>query len=123
MIKNIFSSLVIAVSVSACSPGKNSEVPTSKNDFDVFCEHFALLTESPDFSLLSSEDRASRLDTKLSGALAPSANAYIAWKAIRNGPPSERYLLYKEAASSAGYNHWECPAAKQHGHEVGSPHN
>jgi hypothetical protein len=122
MIKNIISCLLIAISVSACSPGKDSEAQTINNDFDVFCEQFTLLTESAEFSQLSSEDRASRLDTKLSGALAPSANAYIAWTAIRNGPPSERYFLYKDAASSAGHNHWECPAVKQHGHEVGSPH-
>lgn len=121
MMMRLCLSLFVFFLLSACSPEKQSIAV--KSDFDVFCEQFTLLTESADFSSLTGEDRAIKLDSMLSGKLEPSTNAYIAWTAIRNSPPSERYFLYKDAAASIGAGNWKCPAVEQYGHEVGSPHD
>ena len=123
MIKHFCLSVFLFVVVSACSAGSNKQVVAAKTDFDFFCEQFTIVTESADFSSLTSEDRASKLDALLIEKLESSSNAYIAWTVIRNGSPSERYFLYKDAAASTGYEDWECPAAKLHGSEIGSLHD
>lgn len=123
MIKYFCLSAFFLVALSACSAGENKEAVAAKTEFDSFCEQFTIVTESADFSSLTSEERASILDTMLTEKLEPSSNAYIAWTAIRNGPPSERYFLYKDAAASTGYGDWVCPAAKLHGSAIGSFHD
>lgn len=86
----------------------------------MLCEQFDQLTKDSEFSSMNSEARAARLTTGLKAKLSSESNAYIAWLAIRNGPPRERYNLFLEAASSAGEKDWNCPAIEKHGHEVGS---
>ena len=123
MTKYLCLSVLFLLVFSACSADENKLIVAAKTDFDLFCEQFTMVTESADFSTLTSEERASTLDTILTEKLESSSNAYIAWTAIRNGPPSERYFLYKDAAASTGYEDWECPAAKLHGSEIGSIHD
>jgi|GEM_PF-2782236 hypothetical protein len=124
MNKKIYWIPAVALILLSCSAKKDGETEAAvQNDFDVFCQQFTQVTQSADFAQLSSEERALRLESRLAGELEPNANAYIAWSAIRNGPPSERYALYKDAAASAGQKNWDCPAVQQYGHEVGSPHD
>src|SRR5690606_36638061 len=100
MIKYLCLGVFFLLALSACSADKNEQFVAVKTDFDLFCEQFTMVTESAGFSSLTSEDRAAKLDVMLTEKLEPSSNAYIAWAAIRNGPPSERYFLYKDAAAS-----------------------
>jgi hypothetical protein len=123
MMRYLCLSALFLLVLSACSEDENKQSVTAKTDFDLLCEQFTILTESAGFSSLTSEERASKLDAMLTEKLEPSSNAYIAWTAIRNGPPSERYFLYKDAAASTGYEDWTCPAAKLHGSEIGSIHD
>lgn len=123
MMKYLCLSVFFLLALSGCSADENKQTVTAKTDFDLFCEQFTMVTESAGFSSSTSEERASTLDAMLTEKLEPSSNAYIAWTAIRNGPPSERYSLYKDAAASTGYGDWACPAVKLHGSEIGSPHD
>ena len=123
MTKYLCLSVLFLLVLSACSADENKLIVAAKTDFDLFCEQLTMVTESADFSSLTSEERASQLDAVLTEKLEPSSNAYMAWAAIRNGTPSERYFLYKDAAASTGYENWACPAVKLHGSEIGSIHD
>lgn len=124
MIRNIhLCCLLVLLILTACSPKSNGDNAATKEEFGVLCAEFTTLVQSTDFSQLDSEERAAQLDLKLANNLNTTDNAYMAWTAIRNGPPSERYTLFKEAAASTGYTEWSCPAIAQHGHEVGSAHD
>jgi hypothetical protein len=120
MIKKLYWISSITLILLSCSAEKDQEIAAVQNDFDIFCEQFTQLAESADFIHLTSEERATRLESQLASQLGPTTNAYIAWTAIRNGPASERYFLYKDAALSTGQKNWDCPAVKLHGHNVGS---
>lgn len=118
---HIFLSLFLILLLASCSKAEQDVQLTEKNkQFDIFCDQFSKLTQAADYSELSSEDRAERLENMLAAHMQKTSDAYIAWTAIRNGPPAERYFLFDEAANSIGYQTWDCPAIKQHGHEVGS---
>lgn len=119
MIRVIYA-CVFLLMLAACSDEDEKLSLAAKKDFDLFCEQFTIMTNTSDFSLLTSEQRAAKLDVMLIEKIEQSGNAYIAWTAIRNGPPPERYSLYKDAAASAGYTDWKCPAAESHGSDVGS---
>lgn len=120
MIKKLYWISSITLILLSCSAEKDQEKAVAQDDFEIFCEQFTQLAESADFSQLTSEERATRLESQLASHLAPTTNAYIAWTAIRNGPASERYFLYKDAALSTGQKNWDCPAVKLHGLNVGS---
>ncbi len=53
--------------------------------------------------------RAARFTEGLKTKLDSKSNAYIAWLAIQNAPPDQRYNLFREAASSVGEKNWKCP--------------
>lgn len=110
----------IFLALIACSSDDEQEVNQVNLDFDALCGHYAALVDLPEYTALSSEDRAVLLEAVLAKGLSRSSNAYIAWTAIRSGPASERHFLFKEAADSVGYKQWNCSAIKKHGHEIGS---
>lgn len=112
--------IALALTISACSPDQDSQSTKSRSGFDVLCSEFSKLTQTANYLSLSSEERGKELDGMLTQILRSDNNAYLAWSAIRNATPAERYSLYKEAAASTGYNDWECMAIAQHGQEVGS---
>jgi hypothetical protein len=112
--------MALALTISACSPEQGGQFTKSGSGFDVLCSEFSTLTQTANYLTLSSEERGTELDGVLTQKLRPDNNAYLAWSAIRNATPTERYSLYKEAATSTGYNDWECAAIAQHGQEVGS---
>ncbi len=116
------SSLTIALAliIVACSQEQSTQSANTVNGFDVLCSEFSSLIQEADYPFLSSEKRGEKLDGILAQQFEPNNNAYLAWSAIRNAEPTERYTLYREAAASTGYNDWECPAISLHGHEVGS---
>lgn len=123
MIARILLSLVFVVGLMACSAEKQQAAKPEKNEFDVFCDQFAALVGSENYSALSQEERADQLDRMLVSNINPDGNAYIAWSAIRHATPSDRQLLYVEAARSTGYENWSCAAINSHGHQVGSAHD
>ena len=110
----------LALTISACSPEQNGQSTKTDSGFDVLCSEFSTLTQTANYPTLSSEERGNELDGVLARKLRPDNDAYLAWSAIRNATPAERYSLYREAAASTGYNDWECAAIAQHGQEVGS---
>jgi hypothetical protein len=116
------SSLTVAfvLIIAACSQEQSTKSANTANGFDVLCSEFSSLTKEADYPSLSSEKRGEKLDGILAQQFEPNNNAYLAWSAIRNASPTERYTLYREAAASTGYRDWECPAIARHGHEVGS---
>lgn len=123
MIKFVVGSVFFLMTLIGCSADEEKQISGAKNDFDLFCEQFTIMTESPGFSSLTSEQRSEKLNGILVEKIEQSGPAYNAWVAIRNGPPSDRYSLYKEAAASVGYMDWKCPAVELHGSEVGSSHH
>ncbi len=115
--------LPLLLTLSACSPKDDQQQHLSEAGFDILCEHFAKLTQAKDYQTLSSEERGAKLESMLAKSLEPATEAYMTWTAVRNAPPTERYHLYKEAATSTGYTNWTCPAIEHQAHEVGSMHN
>lgn len=112
--------LASLLAVSSCSESDGLQAPLT-SDFDRLCEGFTQLTEHPGYKNLSSSERADALEQALVERLEPDHHAYIAWTAIQNADPAERYYLYREAAVSSGHSNWECEAMRMHSHEVGSP--
>lgn len=110
----------ILASLCACTPKGNSNSDTSNNDFDIFCDQFTKLVNSDDYSELTTEERAMKLDSFLTEQLPLSSNAYQAWMAIRNAAADQRSMLYKNAAKSAGLSDWSCSAIEQYASQVGS---
>lgn len=109
--------------VTACSPGLGDASTKKHSEFNALCEVYTKIVKQADFPGLSSEDRTRKLESELAPRLGSAGDAHIAWTAIQNAPPSEHYYLFKEAAKSAGYGTWVCPAIKDHGHEIGSNFN
>lgn len=123
MINRAFQIVFLILMLGACSSKEAEKTDLSQGEFDVFCTQFGSLTRMLNYDVYSSEDRASKLEEALAKLLRPSSSAYIAWTAIRNGPPAERYALYRAAAESTGYKNWVCPEIAKHGHEVGSQYD
>jgi hypothetical protein len=112
--------VAFALIIVACSQEQSTQSAKTGNGFDVLCNEFSSLTQETDYPSLSSEKRGEKLDGMLAQQFEANNNAYLAWSAIRNASPMERYTLYREAAASTGYNDWDCPAIALHGHEVGA---
>lgn len=112
--------LPILMAVYACAPKGNQGTSAQNSDFDVFCDQFTTLVNADNYSELTAVERSAELDSLLSGKLPASSNAYQAWAAIRNAPPAQRSMLYKDAAKSAGFADWNCFAIAEHGNQVGS---
>lgn len=108
----LFSSLL---AVYSCS-----ETGAGPSDFDLLCEGFTKLKAESNYNDMNTHDRANALESILVEVLEPDRDAYIAWTAIRNADPVERYHLYQEAARSTGHSGWECEAMRESAHEVGS---
>lgn len=115
--------LVSIFVVAACSSENDRASGETKAEFEVLCDEFTTLAQSSDFAQLLPEVRAEQLELMLVNKLYLTDHAYMAWTAIRNATPSERYSLYREAAASSGYQEWSCPAMAEHGHKVGSSHD
>lgn len=112
---------ILATAIIFVYTPKDRSVSIAENsDFDIFCDQFTQLVEEGDYSELTAQERALKLDTFLTRELLPSSNAYQAWAAIRNAAPDQRSMLYRDAAKSAGYEDWECPAVEAYGSQVGS---
>lgn len=123
MIKRYLFLLIPALIFVGCSSkgdtGVGDKLATIKTEFNTFCDQFEVLTQSKEFLTLDTEERAEKLDKMLVESMSTSGNAYIAWYAIRSGPPSERYALMQDAANSSGYSEWTCESLKKYAIEVG----
>lgn len=116
--------LTLLLALPGCSPEEEYKKKNrGQSSFDILCEQFTKLTMSDIFQNLNNEEWARKLDTMLANSLDLDSDAYLAWQAIRNGPPSARYSLYKNAAVSSGQEDWDCEAINHYGREVGSTHN
>lgn len=103
----------------ACSKEKEPQPPENKA-FDVFCTTFESLVANPDFEEMDSEVRAVKLDSELEKVIGQNTAAYVAWSAIRNASPEDRWFLYGEAAKSIDYSDWKCSAVEKYASKVGS---
>ncbi|AMX03445.1 hypothetical protein [Microbulbifer thermotolerans] len=110
----------ILVSLCACTPKEDPNSGIENSDFDIFCDQFTRLVNADDYSELTAQERALKLDAFLTEKLPPSSNAYQAWMAIQNAAADQRSMLYKDAARSAGHSDWSCLAVEQYGSQVGS---
>lgn len=112
---------ITAFSLSLLAVSSCSQHEGQTSDFELLCRDFTQLTEQSRYEFMSSSERADLLESKLAESLTPDQSAYIAWTAIRNADPAERYNLYQDAAASSGHDGWDCLAMRMHSHEVGSP--
>lgn len=112
--------LLALILVSGCNPNNKEVSGTDTADFNQFCEQFTNLVNSDDYSLLTPQERSTKLDALLTNDLSTSSNAHQAWSAIKYAEASQRSALYKDAAKSAGDTDWDCPAVNKHASEVGA---
>ncbi len=56
MMRYLCQSVLLLLVLSACSADENKQIVAAKTDFDLFCEQLTMVTESADFSSLTSED-------------------------------------------------------------------
>ena len=114
--------LLNCVFLFSCTSESAEKPDINTLEFDLLCDQFSSLVQSPDFEKLNPKQRAEQLQQKLATQVNVSGSAFLAWDAIRLGPPELRYSLFKESANSVGYPDWSCAAIEAHGHEVGTPH-
>ncbi|AZZ94700.1 hypothetical protein EUZ85_29905 [Hahella sp. KA22] len=79
-----------------------------ENDFDIVCSSFKELSKEGDVDALSHEERVAYITKKLDQKLTADDNAYEAWMATSSAVEGQRYMLFKMAADSTGYESWSC---------------
>lgn len=120
--KTLTSILLISIFVFGCNT-KTREAKESENDFDILCLEFLDISKTQNFSSLSPEQRAEKLDEKLEKSLKSDSAARLAWQAIQNAPPSERSNLFVIASKDSGLQDWHCDAIEKYASEIGSNYN
>lgn len=95
------------LSLAACKEEKSETAAPKMNGFAQICQVFKQAKEA---GQTSAQQLNKNLDTLLDNQLSESDNAHIAWLAIRNAIPEQRYMLFKTAAEETLSKNWSCPA-------------
>ncbi|WP_431688154.1 hypothetical protein [Hahella sp. NBU794] len=81
---------------------------TGENDFDIVCSSFKELSKEGNVDALSHDEKVAYITQKLDHKLTKDDNAYAAWMATSFAYEGQRYMLFKMAADSTGYESWSC---------------